>query len=108
MFIEYKNCTYASIEHFKVKEQTLEKMYSDLKKAEENEAFIWEQYIRRDIGILKGIHQLQIEHDLDILNYYCQSCADYNFIETVDGTKYVYLKYERKIKKDDQWSMVRR
>lgn len=103
--INYGNTSYRSIEHFNKYSISMKKIYADLKKAHDSGNFIWEQRIKRDLGIIKRIRLIQEEFNLKILNYYCQGCAEYAFIETLEGEKYVLDVNLGKLQKDSSWKV---
>lgn len=104
MEINYKNTTYVCIERFNKYSISMKKMYADLKMAEETNNYCLEGYIKRALGIIQYIRNIQEEQKIKILNYYCQGSAEYSFIEALDGTKYVYQHRNKKLIKDSSWN----
>ena len=77
----------------------------ELEQAQRLDNIIWEQNIKKDLEIIHSIRKLQEEHNIKVLNYYYQSCSKISFIETLDGRKYIYKKYEKELILDLSWSV---
>lgn len=103
MKIVYKKLTYMEIEQFNKYSISMKKLHKDLQESLESGNIILEQYTKRKLEIIEYIRIIQKEQEIKILNYYCQANSKYSFIETLDGKKYIYKKYEKELITDCTW-----
>lgn len=103
MKIIYEKLTYTDMEQFNKYSISMKKLYKDLEESIEIENIFLEQYIKRKLEIIESIRIIQNEQGIKILNYYCQANSKYSFIETLDGKKYIYKKYDRELVIDYSW-----
>lgn len=106
MKIQYKTTNYMNIEQFNKYSISMKKIYKDLETSRATGNTIAVQYLKRDLRIIESIRKIQEQQKIKILNYYCQSCSKYSFIETLDGKKYVYKNYEKELILDSSWSIL--